>query len=338
MLFLLLVVLYFVGSMLVISHEDDMDNLIFCLNATVPIFLLMVLGYFFKKIKIFSDTLTKGMNNFVFKIALPVLVFRDLSTKDFYSSWDGKYVLFCFIVTVISIALAIGISFFFKNKADRGEFIQASYRSSAALLGIGFIQNIYGDSGMAPLMIIGTVPLYNVMAVAVLAFTAPGEGNRLDKKIIKTTLKGIVTNPIIIGIAVGILWSLIRIPQPVIFSKSVGYIAALATPLGLMALGASFELKAAAGKLGPAITATILKLVAFVGIFLPIAIKMGYTHDRLIAVLVMLGSPTTVSTFVMAKSMGHDGTVSASAVMMTTLLSAFTLTFWLYIIRTAGLV
>ena len=121
-----------------------MQNLIFCLNATVPIFLLMVLGFFFKKIGIFTESFTKTMNSFVFKVALPVLLFQDLSGEDFLAVWDGKFVLFCFLATLLSIALAILISYLWKDRSVQGEFAQAAYRSSAALLGIGFIQNIYG--------------------------------------------------------------------------------------------------------------------------------------------------------------------------------------------------
>ena len=73
------------------------DNLIFCLNATVPIFLLMVLGYFFKKINIFNESLTKGINNFVFKVALPVLVYKELATSDVEELWDTGFVIFCFV-------------------------------------------------------------------------------------------------------------------------------------------------------------------------------------------------------------------------------------------------
>lgn len=72
--------------------------------------------------------------------------------------------------------------------------------------------------------------------------------------------------------------------------------------------------------------------------FLPIAIAMGYRNDKLIAVLIMLGSPTTVSSFVMAKSMGHDGQTSAGTVMLSTLFSAFTLTLWLFILKTNNLI
>lgn len=314
-----------------------MENLSFCLNATVPIFILMILGFFFMKTGIFTESFTKTMNSFVFKVTLPVLVFQDLSQEDFVAVWDGKYVLFCFLVTLLSITLAIGTSFLLKDRSMQGEFAQAAYRSSAALLGIGFIQNIYGTSGMAPLMIIGTVPLYNVMAVFILSFLKPGRG-KLDKKLLLDTLKGIVTNPIILGIVIGMVWSLLEIPQPLIMEKAVKYVANLATPLGLMALGASFDYKKAFNALKPALCASGMKLILFCMLFLPFAVKMGFTHDKLVAILVMLGSPTTVSCFVMAKNMEHEGTLSSSTIMITTFFSAFTLTIWLYVLRVMGLV
>ena len=169
-----------------------MDNLIFSLNATLPIFLLMVLGYIFEKIGIIDQKAASWMNKFVFKIALPVLLFNDLSTQDFAGTWDGKFVLFCFAATIISISvITIFSKIIIKDNSKRGEFIQGSYRSSAALLGISFIHNIYGDSnsGMAPLMILGSVPLYNIFAVIILTLTAPKENaDNSDKKaLVKVT-------------------------------------------------------------------------------------------------------------------------------------------------------
>lgn len=70
---------------------------------------------------------------------------------------------------------------FLKDKDIIGEFVQGSYRGSAAVLGLAFIQNIYGKATIAPLMIIGSVPLYNILAVLILSFTGPGE-HKLDKK------------------------------------------------------------------------------------------------------------------------------------------------------------
>ena len=323
-----------------------MNNLAFCLNATIPVFLLMVLGYVFLKIGIISESFAKSMNSFVFRVALPILVFQDLANNDFREFWDGKYVLFCFLVSLISILGVAFLSLCLKDKAIRGEFIQGSYRSSAALLGIGFIQNIYGNALMAPLMIIGAVPLYNAAAVVVLTLFRKQEmmteetmeNNYTRKALIRNAFIGIIKNPIIIGIILGVIWSVLRIPQPVIMSKTLKYLANVATPMGLMALGASFDIKKAKSALSPAILASVMKLIVFVAIFLPIAIKMGFTHDKLVAILIMLGSPTTVSSFVMAKNMGHDGDLSANIVMITTLACAFTLTLWLFVLRYMGLV
>ncbi len=71
---------------------------------------------------------------------------------------------------------------------------------------------------------------------------------------------------------------------------------------------------------------------------MPVAAVLGFRNEELIAILVMLGSATTVSSFVMARNMGHEGTLSSGVIMMTTLLSAFTLTMWLDVLRSFGLV
>ena len=314
-----------------------MENLIFSLNATVPIFLMMVLGMVFRKIGWMDVEFAEKMNKFVFLVPLPVLLFSDLATVDFEEVWNIRFVIFCFIVTFISIAIVSGISFLWKDRTIQGEFIQSSYRSRAALLGIAFIQNVYGNAGMAPLMIIGSVPLYNVMAVVVLSFFQP-ERKALDKEVWKKTLKGIVTNPIIIGIVAGLIWSALKIPMPQILNKAVSSIGAVATPMGLMAMGATFDFQKALGKVRPAVTATFIKLVGFVAIFLPLAAYLGFRREELIAILVMLGSATTVSSFVMAKNMGHEGVLSSSVVMLTTLFSAFTLTGWLYLLKSLALI
>ena len=188
-----------------------MENLIFSLNATIPVFLLMVLGYILKILKIVDEPFVKTLNKFNFQVTLPVLLFRDIAESDFYSVWDTTYVLYCFLVTLFCIIVIwVLAAIFYKDRAHMGEFIQASFRSSAAVLGIAFIQNIYGNAGMAPLMIIGTVPLYNMAAVLILSFTKPSAGG-LDKASITASIKGIVTNPMIIGILLGMVVSVSRI-------------------------------------------------------------------------------------------------------------------------------
>lgn len=314
-----------------------MKDLIFSLNATVPVFTMILLGMLLKKIGWIDQDFASKMNKFVFLIPLPVLVFEDLATLDFDKLWDTKFVLFCFFVTIVSILIVTIISFFIKRKDNQGEFIQASYRSSAALLGIALIQNIYGKATMAPLMIIGSVPLYNIMAVIVLSLFSP-ERKTFNKEVLIKTCQGIITNPILIGIGIGLLWSLLKIPMPVMISKTVSSVGHMATPMGLIAMGATFDFKAAIGEIKTSLLATFIKLFGFCMIFLPIAISLGFVREQLIAILVMLGSATTVSCFVMAKNMGHQGTLSSTVIMLTTLLSGFSITMWLYILKMMQLI
>lgn len=313
------------------------ENLMFSLNATVPVFVMMIFGWFVRKVNLLDDHSTSQINKFVFRTLLPALLFMDLSTADFVEVWDNRFVLFCITATLISVGIALLYSLLHKDRTERGEIIQASYRSSAAILGIAFVKNIYGEATMAALMIVGTVPIYNIIAVITLSLASPDKSNsKSGRQLFLTTLKGIITNPIILGIAAGIVWSLLRIPQPVILSKSVSYLANMATPLSLIALGASFRVEDAKGKLPVTLGIVFIKLVLFCGIFLPVAVHLGFRGEKLIAILVMLGSATTGSCFVMAKNFSHKGTITAFAVMLTTLCSAFTLTAWLFVLRSLG--
>lgn len=314
-----------------------MENLIFSLNATVPVFTMIILGMIFRKIGWIDQQFASKMNKFVFLVPLPVLVFEDLATIDFKKVWDIKFVLFCFFVTIASILIVTVISLFIRKKDNQGEFIQASYRSSAALLGIALIQNVYGNATMAPLMIIGSVPLYNIMAVIVLSLFSP-ERKELNKEVWLKTLKGIITNPILIGIVVGLMWSIFKLPMPAMLAKTVSSVGNVATPMGLMAMGATFNFKEALGEIKLSILASFIKLFGFCIVFLPLAIHFGFVKEQLIAILVMLGSATTVSCFVMSKNMGHAGTLTSTVVMITTIFSGFSITMWLYILKMFNLV
>ena len=319
---------------------NDTENLIFSLNATMPVFLMMVLGdVLHRKTSLLNDEFADYLNTFVFKLALPVQLFKSLSQEDFHAVWDSGMVLFCFAVSLASILLLLGLSIFLRDRSLRAEFVQAGYRGSQALLGVALLQNIYGSSvgaGSLALVLIGAVPLYNVAAVLLLTLMTPG--GRLDRKTVGKALRGIITNPIILGIAAGLIWSLLRLPQPVILQRAVSSLASTATPMGLLALGACIDPKKAAGCWKPTLIASLFKLVFFVMLFLPLAVKLGYRGETLTALLIMLGSPATVSCFSMARSMGHEGVLSASAVMLTTVCSAFTFTVWLYLLKSLALI
>ncbi len=321
-----------------------MESLLFSINATFPIFLTMLLGVALRRLGLMDEKFTGYLNGFVFKVALPVLLFQDLATQDFAAAWDGRFVLFCLVATSASIAaICLVARFAVRDLPRRGEFVQVAYRSSAAILGIAFIQNIYGEANttMAALMILGSVPLYNVVAVVALTVSAPpreGEERPGMGALVRRAARGVVTNPIIIGIVVGFAWSLLRIPLPQVLASTVHNVAVLATPLGLMAMGASFDFGRAKGDVPVALLASAIKLVALVAVFLPLAVRMGFRDQQLVAILVMLGSASTVSCYIMARNLGHEGQLTSTVVMMTTFGCAFTLTAWLWLLKSLALV
>ncbi len=314
-----------------------MENFLFSLNVTLPIFIIIVVGGFLKRIGLLNDGFCAVADKLVFKVALPVQLFQDIAAMDIRADFSGKFVVFCMIATTCMFAATwILGAVFLKDKSMVGAFAQAAARGSAAILGIAFVENIYGDSGMTPMMIVAAVPLFNIYSVIILTVTS-SEGE-FNGALVKKLLVGVVTNPIILGIAAGMVWSLLGLPMPVILSKSVHYIAITATPLALLVLGATFKGREALQKIGPTIAAAFLKLVAIPAAIFPFAIHMGFRGSELVAIMIMLASPTTVTCYIMAKNMGGDDTLSASVVMTATLLSSVTLTLWVFVMKTFGMI
>ena len=316
------------------------ESLLFSLNSTMPLFFIMLLGYLLYRKKFLTDDFVAMANKFVFHVTLPIQLFRDLATMDVRASFDGAYVLFCAAATTASILVIWALAkLFLKDKHIVGEFVQACYRSSAAILGAAFIQNIYGTSGMSGLMILGSVPLYNIFAVVILTLESPSMDAKsgMGEKI-KKSLKGIVTNPILLGIAAGFVWSLLRLPMPTMANKTLSSLAGVTSPLALLAIGAGFKGRAALAYLKPTAVATVTKLILLPAIFLPMAVHFGFTDQKLVALLVMLGSVTTPAGYVMAKQMGHEGTLTGSVCVTTTFFSALTLTFWVFWARSNGFI
>lgn len=308
-----------------------MDNFLYSINATLPIFLMIILGKFLYRIHIIDGHFTKITDRYIFTVALPVLVFKDLTENDIRSRFDGGYVLFCFLVTLISILAIWGLTeIFMKEETEKGAFIQASYRSSAAILGLAFIDNMYDGAGMAPLMIIGAVPLFNIFAVIILTLKGSNDGQKPD---MRTTVKKVFTNPILLGILIALPFAFFNLKFPPFIDKTINSIAGTATPLALISIGAGFEGKKAIKKMKPTLAASFIKLFLLAALFLPLAVYLGYRNQELMAILIMLASPSTVSCYIMAKNTGNDSTLTSSIIVLTTLLSSVSLTMWIFILR-----
>ena len=316
-----------------------MDNFIFSLNATLPIFLIILFGWFLMQIGLFNKEFTTVADRYVFKVALPLLCFKDIATANIREMFSLKFVLFCAIgTTLMFLGVWLFARWYCKDKSMTGAFAQAAARGSAAILGIAFVENIYGNSGMAPMMIISAVPLYNIFSVVILTFGASDAQDEPISKTIRRACINVIKNPIIIGILIGSVFAIGGIPVPKIPLKFITNIAATASPIALLVVGATFEGRKALAKIKPSLMATLIKLVIIPAIFFPFAILFGFRGSELVAILVMLGSPTTVSCYIMAKNMHNDAVLTSSIVVMATLLSSVSLTLWIFLLRSFALI
>ena len=313
-----------------------LDSFIFSLNATLPVFLVIVVGKLLNKWGMFSKEFASLTDKFVFRAALPILLFRDISKMDFRQDFDMKFVLFCAVVSLIMFLATWGISaLLLKDKSMVGAFSQGAARGSAAILGIALATNIYGSSGYAPLMVLAAVPVFNVMSVIILEFSRKNGRGRVD---VLKILKGIVTNPIILGILAGLPFSAFDIPIPEFLSATVDSIAKTATPMALLSVGAAFSFGEAKKKLTPSLVASFVKLFALPLVFLPVAVYLGFRDSALVSIFIMLGSPTTVTSYVMAKNMDNDGILASNIVMIATLVSAVSVTLWVFVLKSFALI
>ncbi|MCI7171566.1 AEC family transporter [bacterium] len=314
-----------------------MENFIYSINVTMPIFLVMVIGYILKQIGMLNDNFVTVANKFNFKVTLPFMLFKDIAGVDIKAVFDIKYVLFCAIVSTICFWVVWGTAkLLVRDKTIRGAFVQSSFRGSAAVMGLAFIQNIYGSSAMGPLMIVSAVPLYNIFSVIVLTFEA-NDSTNIDKKAkIRQAGMNICKNPIILSILAGLIVGLLGIQFPTLVNKTISNVAQMATPLALITIGAGFEGRKALAKIAPTMVASTIKLVLQPLVFLPVAAWMGFSGEKMIAILIMLASPTTPSCYIMAKSMNNDEVLTASVIVTTTLMAAFTLTGWIFLLKTLG--
>ena len=321
-----------------------MSDFIFSLNCTMPVFLMMVLGYCLYHGKMLTQDFVDVCDTLVFNVTLPVMLFRDMAKMDIEKDFDVYFVLYCAVASVIGILAAwLLAKVFLKDKANVAEWTQGSYRGSIAVLGGAFLLNIYPEDGAAHVVaqaLLGSVIIFNVLAVLILALEHPDRDKNKGQlgAQLKKAFQSILKNPLIISIVLGGISALMGIQYPTIIDKTMSSVASLTSPLALLAVGAEFKWGNMKENFRPLLGACAYKLMIQPAMFLPVAAMLGWRDEWLVTLMIMMGAPTTPSSFIMARSMGHSGAMTANIVAGTTLFSAATVTFWLWLGRILGLV
>ena len=293
-----------------------------------PIFLVVVLGWFLKHYKCIDDNFTNTAEKLVFRLALPVLLFCEVTEADLSTAFDGKFILFCCLgIVAVFILLCLIVPLFIRSNDRRGAFIQGAYRSNFAILGIPLAVNMFGDDGAAQIamMMPFAITFFNVLAVLVLSIFAPREKRLSPLALLKKIGSNIITNPLILSVIAALPFLFFPIELPLVMTKSLGYLSNLATPLSLICIGANFSFDELHGRLGLAVTAALLRTVFIPGTVVLIAVLMGFRGVELGVILILFGAPTAVSSYIMAKNMKSDYVLAGQIMLLTTLFCVGTL-------------
>jgi len=314
-----------------------LGNLIFSLNMVLPIFMILLAGGLMRRFRVISEDFVKTGNSLVFFYALPASLFMSVYKADLSQVFDLKFVLFAAGITTVSfIVLWVFAELFIKDKKLIGTFVQAAFRSNYAILGLPLLLNLAGPEGSVKGVLVLTfvVPLYSIYSIIALSARSASP----QKVNFPGLLKNVFTNRMIVGILIGAALAFFRVPLPEIATKPIEYIAMLTTPLSLLCLGGSINLRNRGTKMKLAVTASLFKIVIFPVIYLPLAYALGFRGDELLTLLVMLGVPTAIASYSMAVQMHGDDEVASSSIVITTFFSVFTLTVFIYIFKMLGLI
>lgn len=312
-----------------------MENLILSFNVVAPLFFMMVLGYFLKYIKMYDQHTLDIMNKVVFKVFLPVLLFYNVYTTDLGTAVDIRLILYAASgVLILFFLLVLIVPRLEKENPKRGVLIQGVFRSNFVIFGIPVATSIYGEGnvGTTAMLIATIVPLFNVLAVISLEIFRDSQIN------VKKITKGVITNPLIIAAVIGIIFLLIGIQLPSSVLSTVKDISKMATPLGLILLGASFSFSDIKKYLNKTIIVTITKLIVVPAIMIPLSVFLGFRGIALLTLTIIYGAPTGVSTFQMAKQMDGDSDLAAQLIVFTSFFCIITMFIWIYILKSMALI
>ena len=314
-----------------------MEDLLFTANIVVPVFIIVALGYLLRKKNLINDNFVSLSSKIVFNVSLPVLIFVEIAKINLDVILDLRLILFVYIGTLISFILIWVLSIpFIKEGKDQSVFLQGSFRGNFAVVGLALIANLYGPEklGKASLVLAFTVPLYNVLAVIALTVPVRKERNMDMKK----TMWEIVKNPLILGVLFALPFSYFKIHINDLILTTANYVAALALPLALLGIGGFLNFDDV--KEGFRLTgiSTIIKLIIIPLAAIIAAYNLGFIGDNLGIIFILFGCPTAIASFIMAEAMGVNSKLAGNILLMTTVLSVFTIGFGLFILKQNGLI
>lgn len=326
-------------------------------NAIAPIVLLILFGYWLRSKGFLSAEFVKVGSKFVFRVCLTCSLFVNVYNITDLSSISWEFIGYVIAITMVLFGLGlISAMCTTKLRERRGVVLQCVFRSNFAIIGLSLATTLGGDDAAAIASLVSAfiLPLYNIMGVIALSIfvddAQPGTHH------IKPVLRSIVKNPMVVGAALGLVCLLVRELQAVIWGEclfsikrdlpfiytAVNNIKSMTTPLALIVLGAQFRFSAVKGMFKEIAVGTAWRIVLapMVGVGCAILLdRLGVIScgvGEYATLIALFGSPSAVSSAVMAGEMGSDEQLATQLVVWTSLGSVLTIFLQVCILMATG--
>ena len=334
-----------------------METLLFAINAIMPIILLILLGYVLKRISLLDEQWFKKGNKMIFRVCLPAMLFINVYNIESFSKINWTAVLYSELAIVVLFLIGILLAVLFvPDEKQKGVVVQSVFRSNFGIIGLPLAKALGGAEGVGIAAVLSafSIPTFNVFATIAMTMFLKDKSGKVD---VKGMIKKIVTNPLNIGVAIGLIVLAIRSFIPVntdgqlVFSlkkslplvyKTVNNVSQICSPLALIILGGLFEFSAIQGRKKPIVIGTAARIfiapLLGVGAVILLTKYTGFQMDRAAypALLALFGSPMAVSSAVMAQEMDNDGVLAGQLVVWTSFFSIITLFVFILALRTLG--
>lgn len=311
-----------------------MQSFFISINAVLPIVIMAGIGCWLRMKKILAVSTFNEMNSLCFKLFLPSLLFYNVYTSEFSASHARLIIFEAVGITAVFAVLSLLVPVFVKDKKRVGVIVQGIYRGNYILLGVPIATVICGEGNIGPVALAASVvvPLFNFLAVITLSINS-------DKKVNwKELIVNIVKNPLIGSSLIGLVFVFAGIKLPVFLASTFRDLGRTATPLALIILGGSLAPEKALTNIRALTAVCFFRLIAVPLVMVSIALAFGFRGAELVSVLMTFAAPTAVSSFVMSRQMGADAELAGEIILVTSVVSVFTMFLWIFGLSSAGLI
>lgn len=314
---------------------DFLNILEFSFSVTGPIFVILLLGVWLRRIGLITEPFIDAGSKLVFNVALPALLFISISTTDFDNAANAGLILYGLVATLtVFIALEWLASHTVHPREDRGVVVQGAFRSNMGIIGLAYCVNAYGEAGLvAASLYLGLVTiLYNILSVITL--------NRAlaKRRGIGGIVRGVFTNPLIIGIVLALPVSYFNLSLPSLILQSGRYFADMTLPLALLCTGASLNFARLRDAMSNTLQAAGLKLLLVPLLITVGGVLAGFRGIELGVLMLMSSAPTAAASYVMVRAMGGNATLAANIIVLTTMGSLISTSSAIAVTRGLGLI